>query len=116
VQRDIHGVIAEWMKSPELILNPEDGAGNWIILLQSEEIEPEPTETTRSFERAIVHQPGVVVPDEAIAEGWQIGEHGKGHEKSYLGGGSQRCGSKPGHLALRHGTAQWMLSTTQGCS
>jgi len=23
VQRDVHGVIAEWMKSPELILNPE---------------------------------------------------------------------------------------------
>ncbi len=45
VQRDIHRVIAERMKSPEFILNPEGGAGDWIILLQGEEIEPEPIET-----------------------------------------------------------------------
>src|SRR6266513_3836866 len=65
VQRDIHGVIAEWMKSPELILNPEGGSGDWIILLQGEKVEPESIETVRSFKRAIVHQPRVVIPDEA---------------------------------------------------
>jgi hypothetical protein len=97
------------MKSPELILNPEGGAGDWVILLQGEEIEPETIETGYAFKRAIVHQPRVVVPDEAIAERWQIDEHGKGHEKSCFGGGSQGCGNEFGHVALRHGIAQWML-------
>src|SRR5947207_11976963 len=81
VQRDIHRVIAKWMKSPELILNPEGGAGDWIILLQGEEIEPETIETGYAFKRAIVHQPRVVVPDEAVVERWKIGQHGKRHEK-----------------------------------
>jgi len=48
-------VIAEWMKSPELILNPEGGSGDWIILLQGKEIQPEPIETVHSFKSAIVH-------------------------------------------------------------
>jgi hypothetical protein len=100
VQRDIHGVIAERMKSPELILNPEGGAGDWIILLQGEEIEPEPIKTVRSFKRAIVHQPRIVVPDEVIAERRQIGEHREGHEKSCFGRCSQGSGIQFGHVAL----------------
>src|SRR5207248_7150506 len=114
VQRHIHRVIAERMKSPELILDPEGGAGDWIILLQGKEIGPEPIETVHSFKSAIVHQPRVVVPDEAIAERWQIGEDGNGHEKSCLRGGSQGCGNEFGHVALRHGLAQWMLGTSSG--
>src|SRR5205807_8490857 len=86
------------MKAPELILNPKGGASDWIILLQGEKIEPESRETGYAVERAIVHQPCIVVPDEAIAKRWQIGQHGKGDEKSCFGGSPHACGSKSRHL------------------
>jgi len=97
------------MKSPELILNPEGGSGDWIILLQGEEIEPDPIETVHSFKRTIVHQPRVIVPDEAIAESWQIGEHGKRNQKSYFARSPQGRGSESRHVLLGYGTAQSML-------
>jgi len=90
-------------------LNPEGSAGDWIILLQGEEIEPEPIETVHSFKRTIVHQPRVIVPDEAIAERWQIGEHGKRNQKSYFARSPQGRGSESRHVLLGYGTAQSML-------
>ena len=76
VERDVHEMVAEGARAPEMILEPVGRLGEGIVLGRPGGLEPYGAEPAEGSQQPIFRYQGLVVPDEAAAEDRKIGERG----------------------------------------
>ena len=82
VQQHVDEVIAEGLDSPEVMLEPEAREGERVVLRDGAGLEPDAPEPVERPQRRVGRDVRVVVPDEARAQGWEVGrddEEREGH-------------------------------------
>ncbi len=80
MERQVFDVVGEGVKSPQMVIDPEAGACQRIILLKRSSLEPHLFQS-----RKIPHEgensggPGVIVPDEPARQSREVGENSQQH-------------------------------------
>ena len=80
MKQHVHEVEAERMQPPQLLLQPEGGEDERVVLLVGLRLGPDELEGIRPVEHPVLGQVGVVVPHEAGPECRQVRRHHRQHD------------------------------------
>ena len=85
MEEDVDEVVAEGVEPPEELLDPERREDERVVLLVRVRVGPDRREPREAVERLVLGDVGRVVPDEAGAEGRDVGHDDRGHEEEAQG-------------------------------
>ena len=81
VQGHVHHVVSRRMEAPEVVLDPEGGVHERVVLGYRARNEPDLEETRQRPERFVLRDVDVVVPDETRPQHRRIDDEGEQRER-----------------------------------